>query len=59
MVGIISLSHVHIHFFIPVKKQRNFRVFPDVISEVWGMYSATDPTHIAKVLEGTIPFFTC
>lgn len=59
MVGMISLSYLHIHFFIPVKNQGNFWVFLDVINEVWGMYSVTDLTHTAKVLEGTIPIFTC
>lgn len=32
MAGMISLSHVHINFFIPVKKQGKFWVFPDMIS---------------------------
>lgn len=50
MAEIVSLSHVLIHFFIPVKKEGKFWDFPDVVGGMWGMHSGIEPTHNAEVL---------
>lgn len=54
VAGMVSLSHAHIPFFIPVKKQGKLWAFPDVVGVMRGRHSGIDPTHNAQGLKGTI-----